>query len=48
MARKGQGIEILSGWQGGIGGDDFLRQLVQRTVQQVLEGFLQKREKIVR
>jgi putative transposase len=37
MARKGQGIEILSGWQGGVGGEDFLRQLVQRTVQQVLE-----------
>lgn len=37
MARKGQGIEILTGWQGGIGGEDFLRELVQRTVQQVLE-----------
>src|ERR1017187_10703885 len=37
MARKGQGIEILSGWQGGVGGEDFVRQLVQRTVQQVLE-----------
>ena len=37
MARKGQGIGILSGWQGGVGGEDFLRQLVQRTVQQVLE-----------
>src|ERR1035437_5605380 len=37
MARKGQGIEILSGWQGGVGGEDFLRQLVERTVQQVLE-----------
>jgi len=37
MARKGQGIEILTGWQGGVGGEDFLRQLVQRTVQQVLE-----------
>jgi len=37
MARKGQGIEILSGWQGGIGGEDFIRQLVERTVQQVLE-----------
>jgi transposase-like protein len=37
MARKGQGIEILSGWQEGIGGEDFLRGLVERTVQQVLE-----------
>ena len=37
MARKGQGIEILTGWQGGIGGEDFVRQLVERTVQQVLE-----------
>lgn len=37
MARKGQGIEILSGWQEGLGGEDFLRELVQRTVQQVLE-----------
>ena len=37
MARKGQCIEILSGWQEGLGGEDFLRELVQRTVQQVLE-----------
>lgn len=37
MARKGQGIEILEGWQAGLGGEDFLRELVQRTVQQVLE-----------
>jgi putative transposase len=37
MARKGQSIEILSGWQEGLGGEDFLRELVQRTVQQVLE-----------
>jgi len=37
MARKGQSIEILTGWQAGIGGEDFLRELVQRTVQQVLE-----------
>ena len=37
MARKGQGIEILTGWQEGIGGEDFVRELVQRTVQQVLE-----------
>jgi putative transposase len=44
MARKGQGIEILAGWQAGAGGEDYLRELVQRTVQQVLEaemtGFL--------
>ena len=44
MARKGQGIEILAGWQEGLGGEDFLRDPVQRTVQQVLEaemtGFL--------
>src|ERR1035437_3865361 len=37
MARKGQSIEILSGWQEGLGEEDFLRELVQRTVQQVLE-----------
>jgi putative transposase len=37
MARKGQGIEILSGWQEGVGGEDFIRALVERTVQQVLE-----------
>jgi transposase-like protein len=37
MARKGQGIEILTGWQAGIGGEDFLRELVQRTMQQVLQ-----------
>jgi transposase-like protein len=37
MARKGQGIEILTGWQAELGGEDFLRELVQRTVQQVLE-----------
>jgi hypothetical protein len=30
-------IEILSGWQEGLGGEDFLSELVQRTVQQVLE-----------
>ena len=44
MARKGQGIGIVDGGQGGFGGEDFLRELVQRTVQQVLEtemtGFL--------
>jgi len=37
MARKQQSSEILAGWQGGIGGEDFIRQLVERTVQQVLE-----------
>ncbi len=37
MARKGQGIGIMEGLQGGFGGEDFLRELVQRTVQQVLE-----------
>ena len=37
MARKKQGIGIVSGWQEGLGGEDFLRDLVQRTVQQVLE-----------
>ena len=37
MARKEQGIGIASGWQDGFGGEDFLRDLVQRTVQQVLE-----------
>ncbi|MGH9486452.1 MAG: IS256 family transposase [Terriglobales bacterium] len=37
MARKGQGIEIVGGWQEAVGGEDFLRELVQRTVQQVLE-----------
>ena len=37
MARKGQGIEILTGWQAELCGEDFLRELVQRTVQQVLE-----------
>ena len=37
MARKGQGIEILTGWQAELGSEDFLRELVQRTVQQVLE-----------
>lgn len=37
MARKGQGIGIVEGLQGGFGGEDFLRELVERTVQQVLE-----------
>jgi putative transposase len=37
MVRKGQDSEILSGWQEGLGGEDFIRALVERTVQQVLE-----------
>jgi transposase-like protein len=37
MARKGEGIGIVEGWQGGLGGEDFLRGLVERVVQQVLE-----------
>jgi transposase-like protein len=37
MARKGQGSEISQDWQGGIGGEDFLRSVVERVVQQVLE-----------
>jgi putative transposase len=37
MARKGQDIGVVEGLQGGFGGEDFLRELVQRTVQQVLE-----------
>jgi len=37
MARRGQGIGIVEGLQGGFGAEDFLRELVQRTVQQVLE-----------
>ncbi len=37
MARKVEGIGMMEGLQGGFGGEDFLRGLVQRTVQQVLE-----------
>ena len=38
MARKRQGSEILEGWQEeGVGGEDFLRGVVERVVQQVLE-----------
>jgi len=37
MARKGEGIGIVEEWQGGLGGEDFLRGLVERVVQQVLE-----------
>jgi putative transposase len=40
MARKGQGIGIVEGVQGSFGGEDFLRELVERTVQQVLEAEL--------
>jgi transposase-like protein len=44
MARKGQSIEIFSGWQEEIGSDDFLRGLLERALQQILEaemsGFL--------
>jgi len=36
MARKRQGIGIVEGWQG-LGEEDFLRRLVERVVQQVLE-----------
>jgi putative transposase len=37
MVRKRQGIGIVEDWQGGAGGEDFLRGLVERVVQQVLE-----------
>ena len=37
MTRKRQGIEIVESWQGSAGGEDFLRGLVERVVQQVLE-----------
>jgi hypothetical protein len=37
MARKGQSTDVSTGWQAGFGDEDFLRGLVQRTVQQVLE-----------
>ena len=30
MARKGQDIGVVEGLQGGFGGEDFLRELVQR------------------
>ncbi len=36
MARKRQGIGIVEGWQG-LGEEDFLRGLVERVVQQVLD-----------
>ena len=35
--RTVEGIGMMEGLQGGFGGKDFLRELVQRTVQQVLE-----------
>lgn len=37
IARKEQSIELLSGCQAGISQEDLLRELIQRTVQQVLE-----------
>jgi putative transposase len=37
MARKGKGNEILQDWQGDLGSEDFLRRVVERVVQQVLE-----------
>jgi putative transposase len=37
MARKGQTTEILAGWQEAVGSEDFLRGVVERVVQQVLE-----------
>jgi Transposase, Mutator family len=37
MARKGQDTEILHGGQDGVGGEDFLRSMVERVAQQVLE-----------
>ncbi len=40
MTRKRQGIEIVAGWQGGAGGEEFLRGLVERVVQQVLEAVM--------
>ena len=35
--RTVEGIGMMEGLQGGFGGKDFLRELVHRTVQQVLE-----------
>ena len=40
MARKQQNTEILTGWQEAIGHEDFLRGLVERVVQQVLDAEL--------
>jgi transposase-like protein len=37
MARKRKGNEILQDWQGDLGSEDFLRRVVERVVQQVLE-----------
>ncbi len=42
MARKGEGIGIVEGWQGGLGGEDFLCGLVERVVQQVLLSLVKK------
>ena len=37
MARKEDVTRILADWQAGLGGEDYLRCLVERVVQQVLE-----------
>lgn len=37
MARKENATRILADWQEGLGGEDYLRGLVERVVQQVLE-----------
>ena len=37
MARKENATRILADWQEGLGGEDFLRGLVERVLQQVLE-----------
>ena len=37
MARKVHATEIVEDWQAGLGSEDFLRGLVERVVQQVLE-----------
>ena len=37
MARKVQATKIVEDWQAGLGSEDFLRGLVERVVQQVLE-----------
>jgi hypothetical protein len=42
MARKGQDTEILHGWQDGVGGEDFLRSMVERVAQRP-NGFLSLR-----
>jgi putative transposase len=37
MARKENATRILADWQEGLGGEDFLRGLVEQVLQQVLE-----------